>query len=791
MFIEDEELRSLYKTASTEHIEVIERGLLHLEKHPDDYETLKVLLREAHSLKGDSRMLGVSDAETIVHQVEEVLSAVEQGRSVLTPQLCDRLYRAVDALRGIARTAVTGEPCSINVFETIVQLMGADETHAIAEGTDPSETMDFLADILPETPIPQFSLSEDSTTFLLEDNFLDMSFCDTPSSVIPLEKPEVASQQTSIKTERLAEEVRDETFHLDTLRVDSAKLDALIVQTDELSVSKLRMSRHLESLTTLFDLWEDWNRSYTTHRSSATNAITEGTTDEFQEQTLRHLREFGQRLGQLRQAYGEDAARLEIVANELEGGIRSLRMMPLGSVFSLFPRMVRDLARQQSKDIEFTIEGEDVLADKRILEEIKAPLTHLLRNAIDHGIESTEERIGAGKSPTAMLQLRCRRSGSELEIEVQDDGRGLNLEAIRATALRRNLYSEAELNRMSVMQLQSLIFAPGFSTRTTVTEISGRGVGLDVVRANVEHLKGSIQVDSIPGCGCLFRIVLSSNLTASEALVVKVEGITYAIPLEFIETLIRLPKADIFTLEGHLTFNWQEQPTSVAWLSDLLGLSTATPNSPHSIYNVRDTFACVVIRHGAEYLGLLVDDFVDRQNIILKPHNKLLGHVRNIAGSTILSNGEVCMVLEPRDLLHPANSPATAIAIERLERAIEKTQILLVEDSIPIRTQVKRILEGAGYEVTAAVDGLDGFNKLRAGTFHAIVSDVEMPNLNGLELTSRVREFSEYEELPIVLVTTLAKEEDKRRGAEVGANAYLTKGNFNQSLLLNTLRRLI
>jgi two-component system, chemotaxis family, sensor kinase CheA len=299
-----------------------------------------------------------------------------------------------------------------------------------------------------------------------------------------------------------------------------------------------------------------------------------------------------------------------------------------------------------------------------------------------------------------------------------------------------------------------------------------------VVRANVERLKGSVQLESIPGQGCMFRILLNMNLAAAQALIVEVQEAPYAIPLEEIETLKMVARDELFSIDGSLAMHWQEQPISVAWLSDLLELPVQS----------RKAIPCVVLRQGSEYLGLLVNDFIDQQHIVIKPHSKLLQRVRNVAGATILSSGEVCMVLNAADLFRSMGAITPRLYTEP---TVAKTKVLLVEDSIPIRTQMTRILEGAGYDVTAAVDGLDGFNKLKAGFFDAIVSDVEMPNLTGLELTSRVREVPEYDEVPIILVTTLAKEEDKRRGADAGANAYLTKGDFDQSLLLNTLRRLV
>jgi two-component system, chemotaxis family, sensor kinase CheA len=762
MYIEDEELRSLYQVASTDHLNTIETGLLHLEKNPQDKAQLNALLRATHSLKGDSRMLGVQDAETLVHQMEDLLSAVDKGEQSFTQDLCDRLYKGLDAVRRTAHEATTGEAANVSLFHVMAYLMGA----------------------MDETEIPQ-STDHATATLTVEETLSNVeevitALPDAKSTFIPVEKPgsENASEASPAQL--------DSQYTIDTIRVKAHTLDGLMTQADELSVTKLQVAQRVEDISALLNLWEDWSRE-TTKLQQQQDQLS--IIQHYQQLNQQRLQQFGTILLQLRSVSTEDATRLTNVANDLESGLRNLRLMPLSSVFSLFPRMVRDISKQQHKDINFQIEGGEVLADKRILEEIKDPLTHLLRNAVDHGIETTVERLEKGKSGTASLRLRGYASGDRIVIEVLDDGRGLDVEAIQRTALRKGLHTEGELAVMSAGQIQGLIFAPGFSTRTTVTELSGRGVGLDVVKDNIERLKGNIEVESTPNKGCTFRLTVSSNLATTHALIVSVNQTPYAIPLDAIETMCLVSRKDLFKLEGRFTLNWQDQPIPVAWLSDVLEVSTQSAESQTAN---NQALSCVILKVGKTYLGLMVDALLDQQTLVLKPQSKLLQRIRNVAGATLLGNGEICMVLNSQDLVKSVLKSSTSGAIaERITEVRTKTRILLVEDSIPIRTQVKRILESAGYDVTAAVDGLDGFNKLRAGQFDAVVSDVEMPNLTGLELTARIRQHGEYDELPVILVTTLAKEEDKRRGADAGANAYLTKGDFDQSLLLNTLRRLV
>ena len=764
--IQDEELRNLYKEASADHIQKIEAGLLDLEKNPLDQAKLEQLLREMHSLKGDSRMLGVKDVETLTHQMEDILGAVNRGERVLSPVMFDCLYQGLDAIGKIATEAVTGQSAGISVFHVLAQLMGADSGDALLENQETVTEFNGAA----------------SAQAIVEQPFVANNAPGISESILPAAD---ALAQVS-------------NYQIDTIRVESQKLDKLLTQASELAVTKGQIGDRPAEIDQILALWEDWNRETFVSRLTFDDLERRLQTSELQplqnfyNLVESRLEQLGVLLNRLRSTTYEDNAKLETVANELESGIHALRLLPFSTIFNLFPRTVRDLAKQQGKEVNLQVEGGDNSVDKRILEEMKDPLLHLLRNAIDHGIETPQERQHLGKPASATIRLRGYQVGSTVTIEVIDDGRGLDVEAIKRSAVRRGVRTEEELTQMSTAEIQALIFAAGFSTRTAVTEISGRGVGLDVVRANVERLKGNIQVEFTPLQGCSFRITLSSSLATTDALIVQVSQHPYAIPVGFVESMQLVSPQEVFATEGSQTLPFQGESVSVAWLADLLGLPVKTPTSTKALHAASKTIPCIILRIGSERLALLVDAILEQQDIVLKPQSQLLKRVRNISGATILGTGEVCMVLNPTDLFKSAKKAVVSVTVKELtEQAQVKHKILLVEDSIPIRTQMKRILESAGYDVTAAVDGEDGFNKLRAGTFKAVVSDVQMPNLDGLGLTSKIRQFQEYKALPVILVTTLASQEDKRQGAEAGASAYITKGDFEQGVLLDTLRRLI
>jgi two-component system chemotaxis sensor kinase CheA len=786
-YIEDEELRQAFQVASEDHLQKLDAGLLYLEEHPQDQPKLDEVLREIHSIKGDAAMLGMSDMAQLAHEWEQQLLPVKQGQQAFDSRLCDRLGDGIKDLRQLVDEAISNSPAQLSLMESLARLRG----EAGQAAPTPAQT-----------------------------------------------KPSARGSESS------GADNRDGNYRIDTIRVDTQHLDALMTTAGELTVTKIRIAHRLSEIEEVVAFWEEWAREASNtplklnqpfqnelqktveqHGGGITGTNRNGPVRQIaralqapvsetavlnlyrlQEQNEARLETLGKLVNRLQAGIAEDTARLETLADDIEEGVRTLRLLPLSTIFNLYPRLVRDLARSQGKEVRLKIIGGDTRADKRILEDMKDPLTHIIRNAIDHGIESPEERQRQGKPSTATITLRGYQTASTIAIEVSDDGRGLDLKKIKKTAIKNEVASAMELDTMTANQIQNLIFMPGFSTRNFVTEVSGRGVGLDVVRANVERLKGSVQVKSNPGQGCSIHLQLGTTLATAHVLLLEVRHIyheatktilprqAYALPVEFVQTALMIAPDDIFSLEGRETILHNNQPISVVHLADILELPIRA-----QMEDKQSSFACILLRVGEDWLGLLVDRLIDEQDAILKPQSKLLKRVRNVSGATILGTGEVCMVLNPIDIIKSVRGVhrRANVSPERVEPAplqaesLDKQMLLLVEDSITTRTQEKRILEAAGYGVVTAVDGLDGYNKLRSGRFDAVVSDIQMPNLDGLELTARIRNHQEYSELPIILVTSLATDEDRRRGADAGANAYITKSSFNQDVLVETLQRLI
>ncbi len=569
-------------------------------------------------------------------------------------------------------------------------------------------------------------------------------------------------------------------------------------QAGELVVTKIRMARRLAETSQLTTYWEEWSRLVSEHGVMRGNEIDMVVPSEQMSLPGSPEKNHGEKMGilinDLAKGLYEHQQRLEAISLKLEEGIRTARLLPFSTIFQLFRRTVRDMARELSKEVTLITEGEDTTADKQILEEMKDPLMHMIRNAIDHGIEMPEDRVQAGKGRMGTLTLRAYQTATDVIMEVEDDGRGLNLEAIKRTALKKQICREEDLAGMSDLQVQSLIFASGFSTRSSISDISGRGVGMDVVRAQVERLKGTIQVESTPGHGCTIQTRLPMTLATTRVLLISVDRHTYAIPVQYVKTVRLVAPKEMYCIEGRTAITLGEQSLVITRLSDLLEVRDRNQIVPHSQTASGEEnvgIPCVVLSAGDESLACLVDKLLDEQEVVMKPSSAILKRVRNVSGSTILGTGEVCIILNPSDLIRSAQKCFTSFDqfASKTLPIPRRATILLVEDSLTIRTQAKRILEDAGFEVVPTTDGIEALRQLNARTFDAIVSDVQMPNMDGLTLTTAIRQNPLYADLPIILFTSLSSDEDRRKGMAAGATAYLSKESAGETMLVETVRR--
>jgi two-component system chemotaxis sensor kinase CheA len=450
------------------------------------------------------------------------------------------------------------------------------------------------------------------------------------------------------------------------------------------------------------------------------------------------------------------------------------------------PAMVQDLASQAGKRVELQVRGSHLQVDKRILDELRAPLTHLLRNALDHGLETPQQRIASGKPELGRVQLELlQESADRFELRVRDDGRGLDLAQLKAKAVSAGLLGQEQAEALGAAEAAKLVFSSGLSTSAMITDLSGRGLGMSIVQEVVERLGGRIELESSPGQGCCFHLHLPLSLSTFRAVIVRIAERTFAVPALAVERCLRLPASALKNLENRPSLVFQEQVLAVWSLAEVLGLGTQVRDG--------DKLTLLLLKVRGERFVLLVDELLGDQEITVKNLGKQLVRVRNLLGATLLGDGQLVPILHPGDLYRSALETRVSALAQSAEPSpgTPQQRVLIAEDSFTSRGLLKAILEAAGYQVATANDGLEAWNTLKQAQFDLLVSDVEMPRMDGFTLTSRIRADRELDSLPVVLVTALGTAEDRARGLEAGANAYLVKSGFEQDSLLDAIRRLI
>lgn len=750
----DEFLKSLFATfrvEAAEHIRALSVGLIELEKATRAEKQIVILesiFREAHSLKGAARAVNVTELEAVCQRLENVFAALKRKDIGLTPALLNVLHNAVDALDKWLRTIDTertsvGSSLMVTVLRNLESAVQGSPTPSVLE----------------------------------------------PSPPLATEKPILA----------------------DTVRIATAKLDSVLTQAEELLVAKLALGERVAELRAINAATTRWEKEWTKIHSDV-RAIQDWVEQEDNGNGWRNKNPHLQRLlGFLEwdSTFNKSLqARLEAQAKVAEQDHRSLGrmvdtlledtkkllMLPSASLLEMVPKFVRDLSQDKGKDIELAIEGGgEIEIDRRILEEMRDPLIHLVRNCVDHGIEKPEERGHRGKPRRGRVRLAITQlNGNKVEILASDDGAGINVTKVRAAAVRLGLVPPEETDEINDAKVLSLIFESGVSTSSIVTDLSGRGLGLAIVREKVEKLGGTVSVETRSEAGTTFRIVLPLTVATFRGLIVDVDAHMFVFPTTSVERVARVRREEIRTVENRETIRLGSEAVSLVRLVEVLDLPTQKSTQPES----EERMPVVVLRTSDKRIAFLVDGILGEQEVLVKTFGAQLSRVRNISGAAMLGTGQVVLVLNVPDLMKSAvrarGEERGVVSLTPLEREEEKKQsILVVEDSITARTLLKNILEAAGYDVKTAVDGVDAFTALRAEEFTLVVSDVDMPRMNGFDLTTKIRTDKKLAELPVVLVTALESREDRERGIDVGANAYIVKSSFDQSNLLAVIRRFI
>jgi two-component system chemotaxis sensor kinase CheA len=778
------ELLSMFKIEAEEHIKGISSNLLELEKIADpgrQTPVIETIYREAHSLKGAARAVNLNQVETLCQSMESVFSAVKRRVLVLSSEHYDILHEAVD------RVAVLIDNPETDITEVLQNLARLEESkNKASQESQPSVPE-------PAAPVPTHKPVLESVP--------------RPPAVEP--KPDeqsrpAAAPRPSVPEPATSAPDKDKSFVSDTIRITTSKLDSLLLQAEELMASKLyafQFSSDQRELLGTVDLWrKEWEKREQElkafrrdierlEKSSDGNSESWFSILDFLNYNSTQVKQLESRLQTLSKLSESNARILGGMVDNLLLDMKQVLTLPFSTLLKILPKVVRDLSRDQNKDVELIVKGSTIEIDRRILEEMKDPFIHLLRNCIDHGIEKPGDRAKQNKPSGGYISIVISQtSGNKVEILVSDDGCGIDPKKVRNAAAKNGLITPEAANKMSDSEAMMLIFQSDISTSPIITDISGRGLGLSIVREKVEKLGGTITFDSQIGIGTTFRIQLPVTLATFRGILVELNDQMFVIPTMNIERVMRIRKNDVKTVENRETMVVDGKVVSLVHLADVLDMPRRAVRGEESA-----NLQVILLTAGDKRMAFVVNQIMNEQEVLVKSLGRQLVRVRNVAGATILGSNKVVPILNVTDLMKSAVKVSQIPAKLTISEATEvgKKNILVAEDSITSRTLLKNILESAGYIVKTSVDGMDALTTLRTESFDLVVSDIEMPRMNGFDLVSKIRSDPKMAELPVILVTALESREDRERGIDVGANAYIVKRSFDQSNLLEVISKLI
>ena len=733
MSIEDFSLAELFRIEAQSQVAKLTDGLIALEEgvSPDQ---LEELMRAAHSLKGAARIVGHDSVVRLAHELEECFVAAQDGRIALTRDRVDVLLRGVDLLASSAISEPGGEP-SVAVQQTIGAMIAS------------------LRDVAGQALAPEAEPRENAI------------------AVVPRARA---------------------TMALST--VEGAAAVAGVDNTERLlslAGEALVASRVLLAHTGADALSRRVDRGVGRAFAAVGAALSRQAGGEGAEQALGVLqRALADTLSQRRErAVALDAIgqRVSDVVSHLYEAVLDARMRPFGDGVAGMPRMVRDTARELGRDVRLAIVGESTPVDREVLRRLEAPLGHLIRNAVDHGIESPSARAARGKSARGTIRVEARHAGGRLLVSVEDDGQGIDMAAVRARTVQRGLADAPAAAEMSEAELSTFLFLPGFTLRDAVTAISGRGVGLDAVQTAVREIGGDVRAVRAASGGTRFELQLPLTLSVVRALVVEIAGESYAFPLARVHRILRVGREDIASIEGRQHFALDERQVGLVWAHQLLGM--ATPG-------LDDSAAVVVVGEQDSTLGVVVDRFVGEQELVLRGMDARLGKEQDVGGAALLADGSPTLVLDVDDLQRTASNIVAGgrldpLRHEPMSRSEARKRVLVVDDSLTVRELERKMIEGQGYAVDVAVDGMDAWNAVRKGHYDLVVTDVDMPRMDGIELVTRIKGDPALRSTPVMIVSYKDRDEDRRRGLDAGADYYLTKGSFYDETMLRAIEDFI
>lgn len=717
---------------ANEIMEHLDKELLELENKPSNKELLNSIFRSAHTLKGSAAFLNFVYIKELTHKMENLLDKLRNGEMVVTTIIMDTLFDSMDYLKKMLNNIMSGSNDEMDIHEIVAKL-GDLGDGKIVERVSKIEVVSEKANVEEVNE----DIKEEEEAIKKEEKGID-------STAVTEEKVELAKKSEE-KHEHIKKEKEVKTEGEDvqvkgvnSIRVDTRRIDMMMNLVSELVTGRNRL-------------------------------LQIGT--QFKSEEL-----------------NETSGFIGRITTELQSAVMKIRMVPLERVFSRFPRVVRDLSRQLGKEINFIIKGQETELDKIVAEEIYDPLMHMVRNALDHGIETIEQRKVVGKNTVGTVSISARQEENFVYIEISDDGKGIDYKAIERKAIDKGILTPEEAAKMSEYEIINIIFKPGFSMAEKITEVSGRGVGMDVVKNSIEKIGGIVDIVTEKGKGSTFRIRLPLTLAIMQVLIIGVGGKKYAIPLNSVIESIRIDRSEIETISGGEAIFLRGKPLPVVYLNSVFSIDENTKGN--------QKLNIVVLGFGEKRAGLVIDDMYGKQEIVIKPLGKYLGKVKGITGTAILGDGSIIMILDSGLIVREGRSLNKKKSYEVTEKKntgdVQKNSdisILFVEDSKSIQKVVKRSLENNGFKVEIADDGLVGLRKVENSRFDLIISDYEMPNMNGFDFVKKAREMRGYKYTPI-LVMSSKEIEDRKEWVPLNVSSYLPKP-YNEELVLNTIKKVI
>ncbi len=762
--------------------EQLDQDLVELEHNPEDLDLLNRIFRVAHTIKGSSSFLNLNILTHLTHNMEDVLNRARKGEIKITPDIMDVVLRSIDLMKTLLVTirdtgSDTNNGKENEIEEAVKQLQAitSQNLEGAKEGTkeapqkenekeNQEENREENQENKAKAPTAKNPTSDNPLADEPDLDYTNMSAQEVEAEIERLlnkrqeadkerraqkkqeakpkqevtpktETPKAPKTETKAKTKADTEENKAPSIGVEqTVRVDVRRLDHLMNLIGELVLGKNRLIR----------IYSDVEERYDGEK-------------------------FLEELNQV-------VSSISAVTTDLQLAVMKTRMQPVGKVFNKFPRMVRDLSRELGKSIELIIEGEETELDKSIVEEIGDPLIHIIRNSCDHGIEPLEERRRLNKPETGKVQLSAYNEGNHIVIKISDDGKGLDPVMLKEKAIEKGVISERDADGMSDREAFNLIFKPGFSTAKVVSNVSGRGVGMDVVKTNIEKLNGIIEIDSEVGVGTTQKLKIPLTLAIIQALLVGVQEEYYAIPLSSVLETVRISQDEIYTVDGKSVLRLRDEVLSLVRLSDIFKVD-AILESNSDVY-------VVIIGLADQKIGVIVDYLIGQEEVVIKSLGYYLKNTRGIAGATVRGDGKITLIVDVGAMMDMAKSIKVNITTLMNESENTKSKnspsdyiVLAIDDSSTDRAIIRKCLKPLGITLLEATNGLEGLEMLKNGdkTPDAILVDIEMPKMDGYTFASEVRKYNKFKNLPLIAVTSRVTKTDRMRGVESGMTEYITK----------------